>query len=219
MTAVLHAPTAVLHSDLPPGSPGWHAVRRSGVAASEIAAVLGLSPWETREALLARKRGAPPAPLPPRNAELAALGLRLEPDVAGVFAARHPEFTVVATGMWQHIRRHWQLASPDRLLLSPARRILALLEIKTDPTGEGWGPHGTDQIPAYCRVQVLWQMDTMSVPLAYVGLRIGDEETCREYREYRIGHVPLEAAAARAEAELFLAEVEASEPEPSRPGA
>lgn len=219
MAAVQHTPTAVLHSNLSPGSPQWHAVRRSGIAASEIAAILGLSPYETCEALLARRRGAPAAPLPPRNAGLAALGLRLEPEVADLFAGLHPEFTVAATGMWQNIRRHWQLASPDRLLLSPARRILALLEIETDPTGEGWGPDGTAQIPPHCRAQVQWQMDTLSVPLAYVALRIGDEEGRREYREYRIGHVPLEAAAARAEAEAFLALVRAGGGPDGRPGA
>jgi putative phage-type endonuclease len=43
--------------DLVQGSPEWHAFRKNGVGASEVAAVLGESPYCSRETLLARKLG------------------------------------------------------------------------------------------------------------------------------------------------------------------
>ncbi|MDQ3578214.1 MAG: YqaJ viral recombinase family protein, partial [Actinomycetota bacterium] len=43
--------------DFAPGSPEWHAARAQGLGGSEIAAVLGLSPWESRFSLWHRKTG------------------------------------------------------------------------------------------------------------------------------------------------------------------
>jgi putative phage-type endonuclease len=40
-----------------PGSAEWHAARRNGVGGSEIAAVMGLSPYESRFSLWHRKQG------------------------------------------------------------------------------------------------------------------------------------------------------------------
>jgi hypothetical protein len=40
-----------------PGSPPWHAARARGLGGSEIAPVLGLSPWESRFSLWHRKTG------------------------------------------------------------------------------------------------------------------------------------------------------------------
>jgi putative phage-type endonuclease len=41
--------------DLKQGSPDWHLWRTYGIGGSDVAAILGLSPWQTREALLNHK--------------------------------------------------------------------------------------------------------------------------------------------------------------------
>ena len=40
-----------------PGTSDWHAARANGIGGSEIAAVLGLSPYESRFSLWHRKKG------------------------------------------------------------------------------------------------------------------------------------------------------------------
>src|SRR5205823_13949319 len=56
MTAVARD-LPVFVGDFEPGSPEWHAARARGLGGSEIAAVLGLSPWESKFSLWHRKMG------------------------------------------------------------------------------------------------------------------------------------------------------------------
>src|SRR5690348_3040920 len=48
---------AVLLGQLDPNTPEWDEIRSRGIGGSEIAAVVGLSPWVSRFALWHRKRG------------------------------------------------------------------------------------------------------------------------------------------------------------------
>ena len=58
MTApVLDTPTGVLIGTFSPGSEEWLAARADGLGGSEVAAVLGLSPFESRFSLWHRKAG------------------------------------------------------------------------------------------------------------------------------------------------------------------
>ncbi|MBL1115479.1 YqaJ viral recombinase family protein [Streptomyces sp. 110] len=190
------------------------------MAAGEIAAILGLSPFQTRLGLWERKLGLATAPPPVKNPRAAARGVRLEPVVAQEFADRHPEYDVVETGMWRHMDRKWQRAAPDRVLYwhGQLRIPIALLEVKTSPTGEGFGPDGSAQFPVGYRAQVQWQMDTLGVHTCHVIVRIGVCDACdditvedpqcdHEHREYVIDYDPGECAAMRTEAADFLAEV------------
>jgi putative phage-type endonuclease len=168
----------VVHGDAPRAD--WLAARRQGVTASEIAVVLGLSPYGSPFELFHRKTGALP-PSPPDN-EAMALGRYLEDYVVQQFAGRHPDFTVTGNGeaLYAHPDRPWQMASPDRLVEDgPSCGIIerdgvfhvepvAVLETKTSATHEDWGEDGTGEIPVHYRCQVLWQLDVMQVTAAYV---------------------------------------------------
>jgi hypothetical protein len=77
------APAAELVGFFKPGTPDWHAAREHGIGGSEIAAILGMSKWESRFSLWHRKKGliGPKA----QNTEMEA-GTRLEPAICRKFA-------------------------------------------------------------------------------------------------------------------------------------
>lgn len=183
--------TAVLLGDYAPNSPEWHALRRQGIGASEIAAVVGLSPFESPFSLWHRKKGNIPGADP--SNPLFTWGHLLEPVVADHFAARHSEFRLAETGTHAHEDRMWQLASLDRRLMNMSDGSMSMLEIKTTRYGDNWGPDGSDKIPLHVRCQVLQQMDVFGAPYAWVAVLIGGND----YREYRIPYDATDAAALR----------------------
>lgn len=147
-----------------PGTPEWHALRATGIGGSDIAAVLGLSPWDSAFSLWHRKNGGADKPASPEMS----WGNRHEDTIAGWYRDNHPGIRVARTGTWRSTVRPWQLANPDRLL--SGRRVL---EIKTDRSGDAWGKPGTDEVPIYYRAQVLWYLDTLGWEEAEVAVLIG----------------------------------------------
>lgn len=193
---------AILLPDLVPGSPEW----MTRMTASKVSAVLGLSPWESPFSLWHRMAG-----LMPQQEETSQTkrGHYLESAVADWFMDQHVgEFGVGPGRAWQHRDRAWQAASPDRLLWPTSKpedpsRVdwpLALLEVKTTAVDDEWGDAGTDQIPPYYRCQVVWQLDTLGLDVAYVAVLLPR----LEFREYRIQYNADEAAYLRAECRAFL---------------
>jgi putative phage-type endonuclease len=196
MTAVL-IPTA--------SEAEWLAARRQGVTASEIAVLMGLSPWDSPYALYHRKRGE----LPGQEDNMAmAIGRHFEDFVAGQFAELHPELYVHGDGraLWKHADRPWQMATPDRRVTELVDSgsctcgadsmpgygherhcglelgdDIAVLECKTDGGFDGWGEDGTDEIPVHYRCQVLWQMDVLGVTTGFVACLFMNRRQLRVY--------------------------------------
>lgn len=209
------APTAVLMGVFTPGTPEWEEAR-SGlcVTATEIAAVLGLSPWQSKFSLWHKKAGLVVPPVE----QTAAMkwGSRLEDDVFEEYAEQHPEHLVMPTGTWQHKDRPWQRATPDRLLYpigdNPAwegtagigPEPIGIAEAKTSPFGDDWGPDGTDQVPIYYRCQVIWQQDTLGF---YGRTPICVLISGCEYRELYVDYDPADAELMRNAARQFLDDV------------
>jgi putative phage-type endonuclease len=170
----------------------WLEARRQGVTASEIAVVLGLSPYSSPYALYHQKLGILPAD---DDQAVFERGRVLEPYIAEKFAAAHPELLVVGDGrsLFRHDERPWQLATPDRLIADDMRfdfvpglvieefAPVAVLETKTDAGSDEWGEEGTDEIPVHYRCQVIWQMDVMGVSRAYVSCLDPARWRIREY--------------------------------------
>jgi putative phage-type endonuclease len=175
---------------LPPGTgphdERWHELRRHGVTASEIAAVMGLSPWQSAFSLYWAKVND----WRWDGNEYTSAGSHLEDAIADWFMAEcDPLENLVATraGLYAHPERRWQLATPDRLIHLPCPeceggavrfmigcpkchgstvdgRPAALLECKwVAYSWDGWGEPGTDEIPVYYRAQGLWQADILGV--------------------------------------------------------
>lgn len=174
----------------------WLKARESGIGASEIAAVMGISPWESPFSLYWRKReGWHVEPT-----EQMRDGLLLEPSIAAWWQETqdpHENLHISHGALYAHPDRPWQLATPDRLVrmacdcaeedLVPDEHstigamrctvcdgwgigpVMAVLELKWCPGGwDGWGEPDTDDIPVHYRAQVLWQCDVMGVDEWYL---------------------------------------------------
>jgi putative phage-type endonuclease len=204
--AVLDTPTGVLVGTFSPGSEEWLAARTDGLGGSEVAAVLGLSPFESRFSLWHRKAGRVGPQVENEEMEW---GKRLEAAVVGKFADSHPEYRVLPAGTYRHVDRPWQIGNPDRLLdpVDP-RAEVEVLEAKISLYGDGWGPSGTDEIPVHVRVQLLWYLDTLGLRKGHVCVLVGGHDY-REYTIYADPGQPDEIRLIRDEAEGFLASIEA----------
>lgn len=188
---------AVLLGRHEPNTPEWDGLRSHGIGGSEIAAIVGLSPWESRFSLWHRKRGT----LGRKTVNSGmAWGTRLEPVIAQAFCEDHPELSARVGGTYCHGERRWQLGNPD-LLLGPACGCAGicgcgdvadtgLLEVKTAHQYDAheWGA-GPEDIPPYYRCQVLWYLDVLELPTAHLAVLIGGSD----YREYEIAYAASEA--------------------------
>lgn len=193
--------TAVLLGSYTPGTPDWDGARRLRVGGSEVAAVLGLSPWESPFSLWWRKRGAIPATT---DNDLMWWGRAMEPVIADRFALEHPEMAVRTCGTYVHEERGYQLISPDRIGFHADGRW-ELVEIKNAYEGEQWGDADTEDVPVYYRCQVMWLMDVFGASECYLVVYFGGGK----YREYRIAYDATDAQILRKRVEEFLASVEA----------
>lgn len=181
-----------------PDNDVWHQLRRNGITASEIAAVLGISPWESAFSLYWRKAND----WRDEGNVFTSAGRHLEDAIADWWMAEcDPLQNLQArpAGLYANPDRPWQLATPDRLLYMSCPgcdgesfrsqhdgslwvctdcmevdgcdpKVVALLECKWvgQPTWDGWGEPGTDEIPVYYRAQVLWQADVLGVSEVHI---------------------------------------------------
>lgn len=187
-----------------PGSPEW--VR--SMTASKVAAVLGLSPWQSRFSLWYEMAGAAEHQAgTPQQAR----GHYLEEGIARWVADQHGGLNLEPGLCWRNRARPWQVASPDRRNVRHwpvPDETLAVVEVKTSADWEAWGPDGTDEIPAYYRTQAVWQCDTLGVDTCYVGVLLPR----LELRSYVIHPAPGEAEYIRDECRQFLDSIEAGQP-------
>lgn len=190
----------------------WHAERAKGIGGSDIAAVVGLSPWKSAFSLWHEKKGNIPAG--DIDPELAYWGNTLEAVIADRFAADHTEYVVAPGGT--HVGNvEWARANPDRLLHDhgdpfPSNKPTAVLEIKTARFPDGWGKTGTDEVPIHYRCQVAWYMHVLDVDTAHIAVLIGGSD----YREYTIPRDRTDEASLLGAAESFWQSVQADDEPP-----
>jgi putative phage-type endonuclease len=201
-------------------SPEWYESRRGGIAASEIAAVLGLSPWVSPFDLWwAKKTGIDSQP----ENKAMRRGRRYEALVLEDFAEEHPELHVGESLTLRSAVRPWQYATPDGIAYEsldvmthepdgrPVHYVgepLAAIEAKTGQRWQ-WGEPGTDDVPTHYRCQVLWQMDVLGVDVAYLPVLFGDQ-----FAEYVVERDDADLKLMRDAATEFLASLERDEPPP-----
>lgn len=146
-----------------PDNPRWHELRRAGVTASEVAVVMGLSPYDSPFNLYWSKTND----WRWGGNEYTGVGSHLEDAIADWWLIEHGapmDLTTMHAGLYAHPDRPWQLATPDRIVIDVWGTDVALLECKwVAQSWDGWGEEGTDDIPVYYRCQGLWQADTLGV--------------------------------------------------------
>lgn len=196
---------AILLGQHEPNTPEWDGLRSKGLGGSEIAAVVGLSPWQSRFSLWHLKRGN----IPKQEVNPGMRwGTILEPVICDHFASTRDMLDVEEAGTYRHHEREWQLANVDRLLSDDEHGHVGILEVKTAHQYDAheWG-YGPEDVPPYYRCQALWYLDVLELPVAHMAVLIGGSD----YREYEIRYSPDEAKWLRDQGEQFWASVQADE--------
>lgn len=157
-----------------PGSDEWLAMRQLGIGGSDVAAILGWSPFTSFYTLWANKTGLVEADKLDNPA--IEWGHRLESVVMDKFQDEHPELKVIRdVGTWTRLGLEFMLANPDGLVVEEDGS-LSILEIKTAGRADAWA----DGVPMAYIAQVQHYMITLGLKKAYVAVLIGG----RDYREY-----------------------------------
>ena len=192
------------------GSEQWHAARANGIGGSEIAAVLGLSPYESRFSLWHRKKGLI---APVEENDVMYWGTALEPVICDEFSKRHPEWLLHCAPTYAAAGRPWHIANPDRLLFhtgDDGDEPAELLEAKTARDDSGWGEEGTGEIPVYYRAQCLHYLDALGLTRCHVAVLISGSD----YREYVVDYDPADALFQRQAGAEFMRSLAADERPP-----
>lgn len=205
----------------PPGvdQATWLQARRDGIGASEIAAVLGISPYESPFSLYHRKANGWEI----EDTEDMEAGRRMESAIADWAADRidpNENLVVRPAGLYRSAERPWQLATPDRLvhMVCPGceggasgwgrcrtcqgtgfgSRPIAVLECKHPFSWDGFGEDGGDEIPVYFRAQLLQQLDVLDVHEGYLAAY-----TSHQLRIYHLRRDPKDLRVMRAAGARF----------------
>lgn len=146
----MHNTTAVEIPDTEQGSPEWLQARKAGVTASEVGAILGLSPFATPLSVwLSKQPDAEPTP----QTEAMRWGHVHEPRILEAYAAEAGVWVMDGGGLLQSKDYPWMLASLDGWATSKDENQPWIVEAKT--SGRSF-----DYPPDTYIAQVQWQMAT-----------------------------------------------------------
>ena len=160
-------------------TPEWHALRKTGIGASEAAAACGLSPYSTRRHLYHEKIGELEQN---GNEELLHVGNLMEPTVQYMFEYR-TGIKVAASpmGLYRSSENPFMLATPDALLES---NELAEWKTTTWRRGAELGEQESDHMPHDWVVQAQQQMYVVGLDVCHVAVFL-DIQTLKTYRVER----------------------------------
>ncbi|PUE33086.1 hypothetical protein B9Z35_06080 [Limnohabitans sp. Jir61] len=165
--------------------------RHQGIGGSDVAALLGMSPYKTPLELWAEKVGHPGV------AEKDELHLRfgkyLEPFVVEEFEKQTGFKAVEHSDAVFHAEHHFMYGHIDRFVVNEAWEpavvegsvvAKSLLECKTASaySKDEWGPAGTDQVPRAYLLQCIWYMAITGCSTAHIAVLIGNAD----FRTYQI---------------------------------
>lgn len=149
-------------------SPDWHQARRQRIGGSDVGVIMGWSHFQTRDELLALKRGE----AQPKKATAAMQrGNYLEAGVRDWFC-HESGIAMESTGAtFVHSEHDWALANVDAFLADGS--ILEVKTAKEKTADHGWGRAGTNQIPLTYASQIQWYLGVCERPLAHVAVLFG----------------------------------------------
>lgn len=146
----------------------WHAARQERLGASEVAAVLGLSKWQTPLSVYHSKMGVPNQI--PEN--LAYFGHALEEPIAQWIKDKHPEVGKVWRGMSvASVEYPWLSATPDRTVRVGTGGMVIPIEIKTSSaySVDEW----VDGVPDYYKIQSIVQQGVLGAEFGWLAVLHG----------------------------------------------
>jgi putative phage-type endonuclease len=144
----------------------WLEERRKGIGGSDVAAIMGISPWKTAYQVYQEKRGEVKDW---KGTDIMDWGRRMEPAIRQYYSDTTGRSVRLPDKIMYHKEYPFMLASLDGF--TDCRRIV---EIKTARSGHGWGDPGTNEIPDYYAVQVQHYMlvtgfEVADVPVSIAG--------------------------------------------------
>jgi len=139
--------------------------RRKGIGGSDIAAILGLSPWKTAYQVYQEKRKEVDDW---KGNEATDWGKRLEPVLRQWYSDTTGRVVRMPEKIICHGKYPYMLASLDGF--TDDKRIV---EIKTARHGKGWGQPGTNEIPDYYALQCQHYMVVTGYEVTDVPVTIG----------------------------------------------
>lgn len=168
-----------------PTDPQWLDERQKGVTATDIVAVIGLSPYESPYSLYWRKRGVL---LPQPDSDRLRLGRVLEAYVADRARESLKWEAEQPAGLYRSTVHPWQLATPDRVIEIADQMVP--LECKTWADGDARSWDGGP--PLRVRAQLLWQMDVLGATRGYAAVLFLPSG---RFDWYPVRHEPVDAKA------------------------
>lgn len=156
----------------------WRKYRTTGLGGSDIAAIMGISPFRTPLDVWLEKTGRQ-LPEDISSNEAVYWGTVNEANVADRYARDHPGCKVRRINATLVGKEDWQRANLDRMVIGPDGRP-SVLEIKTASAykSEQWDAG----VPAYYLTQVVWYLAITGWDMAHVAVLIGGND----YREFDI---------------------------------
>lgn len=170
----------------------WLALRQSGIGGSDIAAILGVSPYATAYDVYQSKT----QPLSDEDMnEFAYWGTVLEDTVAREFSKRSGLKIQNVNYLMRHPTHRFAIANIDRAVVN--RDVSGnvrfkdgklttdqIVEIKTasEYVGKNWGNEDSDEVPDQYQCQAQWYMGVTGVDVCHMAVLIGGNK----YRQYRI---------------------------------
>jgi putative phage-type endonuclease len=157
----------------------WLEARQKGLGGSDIAAVLGLSPYRGEWDVFLSKTTPPKkedeeAPWLERGRYLESGVGQWYADKTGVeLEVKDPDKYELYEG-----EEPWMLGSPDVIVVKPERYGL---EIKTSRSTHDWGPSGTDQVPVDYQLQCLWYSKVFDLDRWDVAVLLMMNDSFRRY--------------------------------------
>jgi len=161
-------------------TPEWYAARNSGIGASEIAAVCGLSQYQTPLHVYERKVGHLPEE---DESDAMRRGKLLEPVVIAEWCHETGGEVIQApVPMLRHPEHPWRLATLDATVRY--RTPYEALECKSANwrLKDQWGDVESDEVPTEYLCQCQWQMHVTSIDVCNLAVLFSAEE----FRTYRI---------------------------------
>jgi putative phage-type endonuclease len=164
------------------GREAWLAARLDGIGGSEVAALVGISEYDTAFSIYRKKTATEP------DAELTGApiewGHRLEDVVAEKIADEIGMVSRFGGGLWANPEKPFLRVTPDRFATKARSwKAEALIECKTAGDGSEWqsgtirpGGLGTGSAPLNYQAQCQWQMGIIGLDRAYLGCLVMGRE-------------------------------------------
>ena len=155
----------------------WLAYRRRGIGGSDVAAILGISPFRTARDLYDDKLNIASVADDAGNWVALEMGHLLEPLVARIFAKKTGLEVFQIKKMFQHPQYPFMLADVDYFVRLPNGKI-AILEIKTTNYNakDHWWKDGEECVPVYYETQGRHYMTVMDIDEIFYCCLYGNNE-------------------------------------------